>query len=195
MSEQPNGTTSRLRLSKVAALGKLVLRGKPEIVGAAANDVGFDLPEAINHAADGAAGRAIRLGPDEFLLLPDAGRASELARSLGEALQDRHHAMVDVSARLVAVELIGSSVNPNTVRDTLATACPLDLNPSTFGSGQATRTVFGKAEIILDCLGPDHFRILTNRSFADYVGRLLHEAGREFGLTSTPEAEAFSLTD
>lgn len=188
MVETPTDLTTRLQLIEAAPLGKLVLRGKPEIVGAAVTDLGFSLPEAINRAADGAAGRAIRLGPDEHLLILELGHPAKVVRSLREALADRHHAVVDLSARLVAFELIGKSAQPTPVRDTLAAACPLDLDPSAFGSGQATRTILGKAEIILDCLGPDHFRLLTNRSFADYVSLLLREAGREFGLMPEPAA-------
>ncbi len=208
MYELPNDTTSLLRLIEPAPLGKLVLRGNPELVGPAAASHGFSLPEAINTAADGNAGRAIRLGPDEHLLLAEAGRTVELVRSLAEALQDRHHALVDVSARFAAVELVGNLMDAapaeparnaadasgserreqaarpsrTPARDTLTAACPLDLDPAAFVPGQATRTVLGKAEIILDCLGNDHFRLLTNRSFADYVRQLLQEAGREFGL-------------
>ena len=188
MDERPNDSTSQLQLTEATALGKLALRGKPEIVTAAANDAGFNLPEAINRAADSAAGRAIRLGPDEFLLLLEPGRLKDVGRSLGEVLADQHHAVVDLSARLVAVELIGHSAGPTTARDTLAAACPLDLDPRSFESGQATRTIFGKAEIILDCLGANHFRLLTNRSFGEYVRQLVREAGREFGLAPEPTA-------
>ena len=188
MDELPNGTTSRLRLTKSSPLGKLVLRGEPEIVGAAATGLGFSLPKDINRAVDGSAGRAIRLGPDEHLLLLEPGGSRTVERSLGEALADRHHAVVDLSARLVAFELICSADGATSARDTLAAACPLDLDPSAFAPGQATRTILGKAEIILDCLGADHFRMLTNRSFGDYVRRLLHEAGRELGLASIPNA-------
>lgn len=188
MAEPQPDPTARLQLIEPAPLGKLLLRGQPGIVGAAATGVGFALPNAINRADDGTAGRAIRLGPDEHLLLLEPGSLAEVVRSLGEALADGHHALVDVSARLVAFELIGAAVGPTPARDTLAAACPLDLDPGVFGSGQATRTILGKAEIILDCLGPDRFRLLTNRSFGDYVRRLLHEAGREFGLTRVSAA-------
>jgi sarcosine oxidase subunit gamma len=205
MDEMPNDTIVPLRLIEPASLGKLVLRGTPESIGPAAASLGVDLPAAINTAADGSAGRVIRLGPDEHLLLAEAGRTPELVRSLAEALRDRHHALVDLSARLVAVELLGNplgaapagpsgsargsepreqaaSASRTPARDTLSAACPLDLDPAAFAPGQATRTVLGKAEIVLDCLDNDHFRLLTNRSFADYVRRLLQEAGREFGL-------------
>lgn len=218
MLDTPSGTTAHLRLIEPAPLGKLVLRGKPEFIGPAAASLGFSLPEAINTAADGNAGRAIRLGPDEHLLLAEAGRTPELARSLAEALQDRHHALVDVSARFAALELVGNpmdatpaepaggatdgsgsgpreqaaSPSRTPARDTLAAACPLDLDPAAFAPGQATRTVLGKAEIILDCLGNDHFRLLTNRSFANYVRQLLQKAGREFGLARDVAAKPAS---
>lgn len=190
MAEVQPDPTAHLQLIEAAQLGKLLLRGQPGIVAAAATGLGFALPDSINHAADGTAGRAIRLGPDEHLLLLEPGRLAEVVRSLGEALADRHFALVDLSARLVAFELIGSSAGQTPARDTLAAACPLDLDPGACKAEQATRTILGKAEIILDCLGADHFRLLTNRSFGDYVRQLLLEAGRELGLERSLVADA-----
>ena len=160
-------------------LGKLSLRADGETAEIAGGALGLRLPEAINRASGDTTIRAMRLGPDEILLLmPRAAVAATLA-TLDQALADRHHALVDLSARLVAIEIEGKSV-----RDTLAAACPLDLHPTVFGPDQATRTVLGKLEIILDCLAEDHFRLLANRSYAPYCHRLLAEAGREHGLAA-----------
>lgn len=156
-------------------LAKLVLRADPATAELAGQALGLALPGAINTALEDGSLRALRLGPDEhWLILPHPRLAPTLA-ALEEALADRHRALVDISARLVAIEIAGPHV-----RDRLAAACPLDLHPGSFGPDQATRTVFGKAEIVLDCLAPDQFRLLVNRSFAPYVHALLAQAGREF---------------
>jgi sarcosine oxidase, subunit gamma len=169
--------TGRLTIAPEVALGKLLLRCDAGVAEAAGDALGFALPEAVNRASAGETCRAIRLGPDELLLVMDKARVEATRGKLEDALSGRHHALVDISARLVAIEIAGEAA-----RDTLSAACPLDLHALAFGPDQATRSLFGKAEIILDCLAPARFRLLTNRSFAPYVRRLLAEAGREFGL-------------
>ena len=167
--------TVPLTIEPEVPLGKLLLRGDAAVAEKAGAALGFALPERINRATTGTTGRALRLGPDELLILVEPAEREATLRNLAEALAEQHHALVDISARLVAIELRGSAL-----RDTLAAACPLDLHAREFAPDQATRTVFGKAEIILDCLEETRFRLLTNRSFAPYVRRLLAEAGREF---------------
>ena len=169
--------TGSLTIEAEVPLGKLLLRGDAAVAEAAGGALGFALPDAVNRASTGDACRSIRLGPDEYLLLMAEERVVATRDALAAALADRHHALVDIGARLVAIEIAGEAV-----RDTLAAACPLDLHAKAFGPDQATRSLFGKAEIILDCLEAARFRLLTNRSFAPYVHRLLAEAGREFGL-------------
>jgi sarcosine oxidase, subunit gamma len=168
--------TVRLTIEPEVPLGKLLLRCDAVVAEAAGAALGLVLPKTVNRASLGDGCRAIRLGPDEYLLLMAEERVEATGRNLGAALADRHHALVDISARLVALAIAGEAA-----RDTLAAACPLDLHSRAFGPDQATRSLFGKAEIILDCLAPERFRLLTNRSFAPYVRRLLAEVGREFG--------------
>jgi sarcosine oxidase, subunit gamma len=160
-------------------LGKLMLRADVATAEAAGAALGLSLPPPINRAARGDAVRVLRLGPDEHLLVMARDALPAVAERLARALAERHHAIVDLSARQVAVEIAGPAV-----RDVLAAACPLDLHPSVFGPDRASRTLFGKAEIILDCLADDRFRLLANRSFAPYLRLLLAEAGREHALAS-----------
>ncbi len=59
--------------------------------------------------------------------------------------------------------------------------CPLDLSPLACAAGFATRTLLGKAEVILaktDDLPT--FEVECARSFAAYVQDFLLEAAREF---------------
>lgn len=141
--------TARLTIEAEVPLGKLLLRCDASVAKAADRALGFALPDAVNRASNGHACRAIRLGPDEYLLLMTEERVPATRDALREALAERHHALVDIGARLVAIEIAGEAV-----RDTLAAACPLDLHALAFGPDQATRSLFGKAEIILDCLDP-----------------------------------------
>lgn len=179
------GAPDALAVRPCPGLGKLVLRADEATAALAGAALGLALPPALNRVAGDAERRALRLGPDEHLLVLARDAVPDLVARLAAALAERHRAVVDVSARLQAVEIEGTAS-----RDTLAAACPLDLHPRAFGPGQATRTLFGKAEIVLDCLAPDRFRLLANRSLLAYVRALLAEACREHvGQPQTPRLE------
>src|SRR5580658_180008 len=58
----------------------------------------------------------------------------------------------------------------------LAAGCPLDLDARAFPVNMCTRTVLGKAEVVLWRTGTQQFRIEVWRSFAAYVCAFLAEA-------------------
>lgn len=175
MADDLRPTACGLTITELCDRAKLVLRADDNVAAAAGGALDTPRPDRVNRAVGGETCRMLRLGPDDYLLIPAIGRHVEVVERLAAALAERHHALVDISARLVALELRG-----NAVRDALAAACPIELHPAAFGPGQATRTLLGKTEIILDCLAPEHFRLLVNRSFAAYLRRLVAEVGREF---------------
>lgn len=158
-------------------LGKLMLRARGTVAERAGETLALALPDAVNRASGEAGLRALRLGPDEFLLLLARPEVEATLQRLRHGLSGLHHAALDVSARFESLHLEGPAA-----REVLAAACPLDLHPKAFGQDQATRTVFGKAEIVLECRTESSLRLLVNRSLAPYVRGLLHEAGREHGL-------------
>ena len=111
---------------------------------------------------------ALRLGPDEWLLLAEDGAAAALLAAMaGPAV-----AIVDVSHGYLALAIAGPEA-----ADLLNEGCPLDLDAASFPPGACTRTLFGKAEIILWRTGPLAFRIESARSFVPYVRGLLDAAG------------------
>jgi len=93
---------------------------------------------------------------------------------LRDALGALPHSLVDMSHRQLALEVSGP-----TAQTLLNAGCPLDLHISAFPVGMCTRTVLGKADIVLWRTGPDSFHVEVWRSFADYVARFLTEAARE----------------
>lgn len=133
---------------------------------------GFNLSLAINRWSGTPEQFAMRLGPDEWLVVGPQSDGDKLRIALDQALAGRPHAVVDVSHRQAALMLSGSAV-----ADVLNTGCPLDLHEASFPIGSATRTVFHKAEIVLVRI--DHaptFRVEVARSFAPYVAALIGEA-------------------
>ena len=106
------------------------------------------------------AGRALWLGPDEWLVIdareddfPDAA------------------AVVDVSANRVCLELVGDDVE-----DVLAQGCSLDLHPSVFAPGLCAQTLLAKAQVILHRRDAETFRILVRPSYTLYVRAWLEDA-------------------
>ena len=133
------------------------------IVHGDASGMGLAIPDASRATVSGE--RALLwLGPDEFLLLAPEGL--ELPR-LPET--------VDVSHRDVGIGITGPRA-PWVIN----AFCALDLHHSAFPIGMCTRTVLGKAEIMLWRTAADTFRIEVARSFARYVWACLDEARREF---------------
>jgi len=62
--------------------------------------------------------------------------------------------------------------------------CPLDLHPKAFGPGAVTRTLLGKAAVVLRRPGEaDAYELWVNGSFAPYVWLFLRNAVLEFGVT------------
>lgn len=150
-----------------------MLRGRPDTRAAASHALGVDLPE---HAY----GSAIRGRDDIFWLEPDAwliqADGAEAASRLREALQGLHHALAEVSERFAGVAVTGSDAIA-----VLQAGCPLDLHSRAFPTGRVTRTLLGKAEIILFRRDDaPAFELLTGLSFAPYLRRFLDEAAREF---------------
>jgi sarcosine oxidase subunit gamma len=107
------------------------------------------------------------LGPDEWLVVAEAGRQAELLGQLEAVLAPGHRSVVDVSANRAVFELRG----PDRF-ERLAIACPLDLHLRSWGSGDCAQTVFGAAPILLH-ERHDGTRVFVRPSFAGYVIALL----------------------
>ncbi|WP_421699675.1 sarcosine oxidase subunit gamma [Ancylobacter sp.] len=162
------------RLSALGDAARLVFRGREAAIGPAGEAFGVALPrEACRFNA--ANGRfAFWLGPDEWLLLAPGAEAAPLFAAIEAATAGVPHALVDVSARSVGIEIAGDKA-----AFVLNQGNPLDLSLDAFPVGMCTRTVFHKAEIVLVRHAPDVFHIDVWRSFAPYVWELLEDARRE----------------
>lgn len=151
----------RLLLQPAADMARLALRGDARALGEA---FGLALPTQPCRAAEASGRSALWLGPDEWLLLAPPGTLDADASVPGAAV-------VDIGHRQVGLVLEG----PGTL-DALAAGCPLDLHPTAFPVGMCTRTVFGKAEIVLWRQDAERFHIEVWRSFAPYVHALVARA-------------------
>lgn len=136
---------------------------------------GFDLAGPINSCRSTDAGLAARLGPYEWLLIArDADEAA--GRGVAEALAGTHHSLVEVGHRNTGIAVAGAQATA-----VLNAGCALDLSDAAFPAGSATRTLLGKAEIVLMRPGTERiYRVECWRSFATYVHGFLTEAALEF---------------
>ena len=99
---------------------------------------------------------------------------------LRTALSGHHHAVVVVSDRMTGIGVSGARA-----LDVLAAGCPLDLHPKVFAPGAVTRTLLGKAAVVLRRPGEaDAYELWVNGSFAPYVWLFLRNAALELGVTS-----------
>jgi len=161
-------------LQTLAPAARFILQGGPAARVAAGAAFGVTLPEDPCRAHSSGDRAALWLGPDEHLLLAAPDDAQVLAAGLEASMTGIAHSLVDVSQRQVALQLRGPHA-----REILNTGCPLDLDPSAFPTGMCTRSLFGKADIVIWRSGADEFRLEVWRSFADYLGALLREAAQD----------------
>lgn len=181
--EAPGGAAA---LAEKPYLGKIVLRADPDIAAPVVKEAtGADLPLTPNTSSKMKSGSILWLGPDEWVLLTEAGEEDMLLDALSRALAGSHHQLVDVTDQHTVIGLSGTRA-----REMLMKLTTLDLHPSQFKPGDVAGSMFGNTLATLykgsKKGGTPAFNLVVRRSFADYLWCILAEAGREFGL---PEQE------
>ncbi|MGH8223919.1 MAG: sarcosine oxidase subunit gamma [Woeseiaceae bacterium] len=160
-------------LRVLAPAARFIFQGKSEARAAAGHSFGVPLPEepCRAHSVDGRS--ALWLGPDEQLLLAPAADMPTIAANIAAALEGTAHSLVDVSDRQIAMAVNGSRATA-----ILSTGCPLDLDPAEFPVGMCTRTVLGKAEVVLWRRSAEEYHLEVPRSYQGYLAGFLDEAGQ-----------------
>jgi sarcosine oxidase subunit gamma len=125
------------------------------------------------------------LGPEEFLVVaPTEAHESlggDLIQALREALAGGEGQVVDLSANRTTFELTGPRA-----RAVLEKGCALDLHPRSLLAGTALSTEIGNIPVVLWKTGEETFRIFPRASFADFLGRWLLDAMREYASPEVP---------
>ncbi|RWP37221.1 MAG: sarcosine oxidase subunit gamma family protein [Mesorhizobium sp.] len=146
---------------------RISLRAPDASVAALSKALGVELPRKPKTAAAKAGRTALWLGPDEWLVIDEVG-TDPLADCADVTVL---HSAVGISHRNVAFSVIGPAAAA-----TINSGCPQDLSLDVFPVGAASRTILGKAEIVLLRTATDAFRVECWRSFSDYVLTFLSEA-------------------
>jgi sarcosine oxidase subunit gamma len=161
-------------LTAVGNLARFAVRADRTAAAAIGRAFGVELPTEPLRSATQGPRAALWLGPDEWLLLADESTTDGVTAEIAAAAGDHPHSWVDVSHRNAGFLLSGAHA-----ADVLNAGCPLPLDLAAFPVGRCTRTLFGKAEIVLWRIEETAFRIEVWRSFAAYLAGLMAEAARE----------------
>jgi sarcosine oxidase, subunit gamma len=163
------------KLCALPSLARFVVRCRPAAIEKMGQALGVLLPQTACRASVAGDRAALWLGPDEWLLLANEAERNGIMRLSIGALRAVTHSLVDVSHGNTGLTIGGAQA-----ATVLNHGCPLDLSHSTFAVGMCTRTILGKAEIVLWRRASDMFHIEMGRSFSAYVWRFLEEARREY---------------
>lgn len=158
---------------KVAVLPpaeRISLRAPAASAEALSGVLGVALPQRPNSSAAAGSRTALRLGPDEWLIIDEAGVDLLGACAQAGAL----HSAVGISHRNVAISVTGPGAEA-----TLSAGCPRDLSLAVFPVGACARTILGKVEVVLLRTADDGFRVECWRSFSDYAFAFLEDAARD----------------
>jgi sarcosine oxidase subunit gamma len=159
-----------VKLATLPPAHRISLRAPAASVDALSRALGLTLPQKPKTSASEGSRTALWLGPDEWLVIDDGVKDPLDDCRAVEAL----HSAVGISHRNVAISVTGPGAE-----NTISAGCPQDLSLAVFPVGACSRTVLGKAEIVLLRTGEDSFRVECWRSFSDYVFTFLIEAARD----------------
>ena len=167
----PEGGKPGLVIEEVAFQGKLNLRCDGAFHKEVTKIVGFDTNAAPNRMNKAGERYAVWLGPDEVMLLVEAGAEAALAQQINDAGSSTHMAVTDITDAMTTLKLSGDSI-----RAVLAKGCALDLHKDHFKAGDVAQTILSHAGVTLICCADDSWLVLCRTSFTDYLVSYLADA-------------------
>lgn len=170
-------SNASVSISPSPPITRFVLRATDGLAVDLAHSAGFEhAPAMLRFQTVGNTSMA-RLGPDEYLI---SGADADCITKLRQRANTQFAAITDISHRMAAIHISGTCAT-----SVINGACPLDLHVKVSPIGLCTRSVMGKAEIILQRLDERSFLMLTNRSLTEYLWLLLAELAREHSQTDS----------
>jgi len=167
------------RLELAPPLQRWSVRTRPSDRAALETLFGLALPTEPLRSFHSETGSALWLGPDEWLVLmpPDAPASFPVRHAAHDPASLPPCSIVDITHRNSGLHLSGAWA-----QTVLGAGCPLDLSDRAFPVGTCTRTLFGKAEIVLwripGANNPYHLECW--RSFLPYLWDRLKSATAEY---------------
>ena len=177
MLPNPKGGKPGLAFCEMAHLGKLNMRGDKSAGKMIQPITGCTFPPIANKFTTAGERHVVWLGPDEFLVICEAGKDEELVSAIHASFGDRHAAVTNITDALAAFHLKGVAV-----RQVLAKGCALDLHQNSFASGDAAQTLLSHAAVTIMALAVDEFIVICRTSFASYLHDWIVDAALEYGV-------------
>lgn len=170
-----------VRVSIVPLMGHINLRGDindPIFLKSVQRVLGVRLPSRPNHVSESDELAALWLGPDEWLLLIPSTKKAAIVLQLRDVSDNLFVGVSDITGGQTMINIQG-----NQAIDLLNKGCSLDLHPREFYPGRCAQTNVGKAMAIIWCISDSpSFNLIVRRSFFDYLGTWLKDAGKEYGI-------------
>ena len=177
MLPNPNGGKPGLVFCEMANLGKLNMRTDKTAGEIVKSITGCMFPPSANKFTTAGERHVVWLGPDEFMIICEAGKDEELVRAIHASFGSRHTAVTNITDALAAFHLKGLAV-----RQVLAKGCALDLHQNSFASGDAAQTLLSQAAVTIMALANDEFIVICRTSFATYLHDWFLDAALEYGV-------------
>ena len=134
------------------------------------------VPDTVTSRGDG---RALWLGPDEWLLVGPDGKQAVFREALEAGLAGGFGSIVDVSANRTVLEIRGAKAP-----ELLAHGIAIDLDLRSFGPNRCSQTLLAKAQVITERREESAFYVYPWTSFAGYVADWLLDAAADPSLRS-----------
>ena len=173
----PNGGQPGLVFCEMAHLGKINMRADKSASKIVKSITGCAFPPAANKFTTAGERHVVWLGPDEFMIICEAGKDEELTGTTRASTESQHVAITNITDALAAFHLKGDAV-----RSVLAKGCALDLHQNSFTSGDAAQTLLSHAAVTIMALPDDEFIVICRTSFASYLHDWLCDAALEYGV-------------
>lgn len=167
-------------------LGKLVLR----LAGTEAEVLEFDslqgaalpMQPCSSSVSDTGAVSVLWLGPDEWMIISQAGTEQALQVSMESDLGGRHFQLSNVTDYYTSIDIAGHQN-----REILMNLSTLDMHERSFSAGQIKGSIFGHAnayvwQLHTDPGASETFRLIVRSSMADYLWCLISRSARLFGM-------------
>ena len=177
MLPNPKGGKPGFVFCEMAHLGKLNMRGDRSAGKMIKSITGCAFPPTANKFTTAGKRHVVWLGPDEFMVICEAGKDEELTSAIHASFGNRHAAVTNITDALAAFHLKGVAV-----RQVLAKGCALDLHQNSFASGDAAQTLLSHASVTIMALANDEFIVICRTSFASYLHDWILDAALEYGV-------------
>lgn len=164
------GGSGVARLTPARPATRINLRAPAQSLEALSGALGVTIPARPKTSASANGRHVLWIGPDEWLVI-DENKADLMAIATGSGAL---HSATDVSHRNTAILVSGPRA-----AEAINGGCTQDLSLAVFPVGACSRTLLGKAEVVLYRTAEDAFRVEVWRSFASFAFGMLDEAAKD----------------